>query len=293
MTVISLVQGSLRLILDPVHGGIVRRFTLTLDDAGEVDLLRPMPDGSTDVLDAACFPLIPFSNRIGFGRFRFDGREMKMPPNFPPEPHVIHGHGWRSRWEVIDIADDRCTIAYSHPESDWPWRYRATQAFVLTDLALTVRLTLTNLDTRPIPAGIGLHPYFPKYPGARLNAALDHVWINDEAKLPSRRMPLDGLPVSSLLTAEIDNCFGGWNGRASLTWETPGLSLDIEADWPFDHLVNYVPPGEDHFCVEPVSHANDAVNLAARGVDDVGFRALGSDESLSGSIRFRVRAGAG
>ena len=68
MTVISLVQGSLRLILDPVHGGIVRRFTLTLDDDGEVDLLRPMPDGSTNVLDAACFPLIPFSNRIEIGR---------------------------------------------------------------------------------------------------------------------------------------------------------------------------------------------------------------------------------
>ena len=35
------------------------------------DVLRPMPAGSDDVLQASCFPLAPYCNRIRDGRFGF------------------------------------------------------------------------------------------------------------------------------------------------------------------------------------------------------------------------------
>ncbi|HET8728942.1 MAG TPA: aldose 1-epimerase [Alphaproteobacteria bacterium] len=288
MTSISLVQGPLRLIVDPNHGGVIRRFTLSAESGAPVELMRPMPEGSTDPLESACFPLVPFSNRIGFARFRFDHRDIEMTPNFRPEPHFIHGHGWDTRWDVISAAADRCTIGFRHPGGEWPWAYLATQDFLLTGTALSVRLTLTNLDARPMPAGLGLHPYFPKRPGAGLSAKLDHVWINDDAKLPVERVPLHRGPAPSLETADLDNCFGGWDGAARLHWPLRALTLNIEADPLFGHLVIYVPSGEDHFCVEPVSNANDAFNLAARGVSDTGLRVLERHESLSGTIRFRV-----
>ena len=46
-----------------------------------------------DSLEMGCFPLIPFSNRIHNGRFSFQGKQIKMLPNFPPEAHTIHGQG--------------------------------------------------------------------------------------------------------------------------------------------------------------------------------------------------------
>ena len=50
----------------------------------------------------------------------------------------------------------------------------------------------------------------------------------------------------------------------------------------------YIPPGQDYFCVEPVSHANDGFNLAARGVAGTGVRVLQPGETLRGSLRFTV-----
>jgi aldose 1-epimerase len=54
------------------------------------------------------------------------------------------------------------------------------------------------------------------------------------------------------------------------------------------HLVIYVPPGEDFFCVEPVSHVNDGFNLLERGVADTGVRVLAPGQTLAGAVRLRV-----
>ena len=73
-----------------------------------------------------------------------------------------------------------------------------------------------------------------------------------------------------------------------ITWPEQDLSLAITADPLFGHLVIYIPPGQDFFCVEPVSHVNDGFNLAERGVADTGVRVLAPGESLRGAVRFAV-----
>src|SRR3546814_4637977 len=139
-----------------------------------------------------------------------------------------------------------------------------------------------------MPAGFGLHPEFPKRPGCRLTAGLDHVGRCYETKLPVEGVPLAEGPPPSLDVEGLDNCVGGWDGRATIACPSQAPSLGIEADGAFGHLVIYVPSGEDHFCVEPVSHANDAVHLAARGTAGPGLRTPAHTASLTGPIRFRV-----
>jgi aldose 1-epimerase len=56
----------------------------------------------------------------------------------------------------------------------------------------------------------------------------------------------------------------------------------------FGHLVVYVPPGQDFFCVEPVSHVNDGFNLLDRGVAGTGVRILEPGERLAGVVRLSV-----
>ena len=143
-----------------------------------------------------------------------------------------------------------------------------------------------------MPAGIGLHPYFPRTAGVTLRTRLDHVWLPDERKIPEERAPLPaawdftiGLRVAAL---ELDHCFGGWDGRAEIRWPESGLTLGIETDPVFGRLVIYVPAGEDFFCVEPVSNANDGFNLLDRGVRGTGVRVLAPGEALAGTIRFQI-----
>ena len=64
MAILELAHGDLRLALDPALGGALLSFR-----KGDVDLLRPTPAGASDVLETACFPLVPYANRIADGRF--------------------------------------------------------------------------------------------------------------------------------------------------------------------------------------------------------------------------------
>jgi aldose 1-epimerase len=52
--------------------------------------------------------------------------------------------------------------------------------------------------------------------------------------------------------------------------------------------VIYVPPGQDFFCVEPVTHVNDGFNLLVRGVDGTGVHVLAPGQTLAGTIRLRI-----
>jgi aldose 1-epimerase len=287
---VRLRRGDFGLDLCPRWGGAIAAF-----HKGVRALLRPASGTFLrrgDPRLAACFPLVPFSNRIADGRFRFRGRIYELAKNFPPEPHAIHGQGWQNPWVVAAASADRAELTFRHGVSGTPFDYRARQIFTLRENGLEVALEVTNAGHGPMPAGIGLHPYFPRTEGVTLRARLDHVWLPDERKIPQQRVPLPaawdfarGLPLAQL---DLDHCFGGWDGRAELHWPETDLTLVIETTPPLGHLVIYVPPGQDFFCIEPVSHVNDGFNLVERGVEGTGVRVLAPGQTLAGSIRFRV-----
>jgi aldose 1-epimerase len=287
---LRLRRGVFVLDLCPKWGGAVAGFY-----RGHQALLRPGGDAflqSGEPRLAACFPLVPFSNRIADGRFRFQGRTYELVRNFPPEPHAIHGYGWQNRWGVAEASASRAELTLRHAVSDTPLDYRALQIFALQDDGLEIALEVSNASDGPMPAGIGLHPYFPRTSGVTLRAGLDHVWLPDERKIPQRSVPLPaawdfahGLRLAPL---DLDHCFGGWDGRAELFWPEADLTLVIEATPVLRHLVIYVPPGQDFFCIEPVSHVNDGFNLLDRGVDGTGVRVLAPGETLGATVRFRV-----
>ena len=64
-----------------------------------------------------------------------------------------------------------------------------------------------------------------------------------------------------------------------ITW--PDRRTTIEADASLRHLVVYTPPRERFFCVEPVSHMNDAINSGAMFVPAPG-------DTTRGEVSFRL-----
>jgi aldose 1-epimerase len=65
------------------------------------------------------------------------------------------------------------------------------------------------------------------------------------------------------------------------------LALSIEAGGLFRNLVVYTPPGQDFFCVEPVSHMTNAINRLA-SMRGHGLRSLAPGETLQGEVAFRL-----
>ena len=291
--IVTLRHGRFGVSICPAAGGSITRFWQDRPD-GPIEWLRPATAtaiADRDPLGMASFPLVPFSSRIREGRFGFGGHAVSLPLNFPPERHAIHGHGWQASWHIVDVEEDTATIAYTHAADRWPWAYEAGQTFSLGETGLSLIMTLTNRGDGPMPAGLGPHPYFVRTPGARIAATVDRLWGSDSEVMPTAlTAPPPGRDLNAgLAPAEtvMDNTFTGWDHRVEISWPEWGARLVMEAPPPLDFLVVFTPPGEDYFCVEPVSNMTDAFNLAAAGRRDTGMTVLEPGETLTGIVRFR------
>lgn len=235
------------------------------------DVLRPIPADARDPLETGCFPLVPYANRIAEGRLVFEGQEHRLPLNFGEHPHSLHGLGWQAEWTMAEAGADHATLTHAHEGgAGWPWAYRAEQRFELARGRCTITLALTNLADAPMPAGLGLHPYFPCDKATRLTARAERVWLADATMLPTVAAPapyfgdwLAGAPVAG--DALIDNAYAGWDGVARIEQRWGSIELRAEGASVL-HL--YRPPGTGFFCAEPVSHLPDAVNRG--GMDVLG-----------------------
>lgn len=257
----ELRSAPLRLVVRPDLGGSVAGFWHR-----DLPIWRSDAGGSlTDVADSACFPLLPYSNRIGLRRFRWLGRDYELRPNFAGSPHTLHGVGWQRPWDVVAQEPGSLTLELRHDaDDDWPFSFAARQGFALTPQALTLTLDITNTDRVAQPMGLGWHPYFTNCGTARLQIDVTHRWECDATLLPTRRVvqPAIDARVDEL---EFDNAFDGWRSPA-LVHDGP---LRMRLTSSLDRVVLYTPRGADAFCVEPVSHVNNAIQSeepAARGI---------------------------
>lgn len=274
---ISLKSGDWAASLAPALGGAV----LDLVWRGR-PILRPSPADAVDPLQTACFPLVPYANRIANGRFAFGGREVRLPalPRFAP--HALHGEGWLAPWTVADQDDRSLAMAFEGGGGAWPWPYAAEQVVTLTDEGLRIDLSMTNTADEAAPAGLGLHPYFARTDDMVLHLNADSVWIPDSREIPERLgrpgevadwsggLALNGAPM-------VDHCYDGWRGPARL--ETGAGVIEMRASANAGWAQVYAPPGEAFVCVEPVTHRPDALNAPAGEAS--GLAVLAPGERLS------------
>jgi len=298
MAALELVAGEARVALLPAVGGAIAAFAWR----GR-DVLRPMPAeaiAAGNVRLAACYPLVPYSNRIRDARLRFADAAHDLARNFGDHPHAIHGVGWQRAWRVEHADAANAHLRYTHdPRGDdaraWPWPFTATEAFGLGGDAagarLAVTLTIANTGTAAFPFGLGWHPFFPRDAATTLRFDARDVALNDATQLPLRRVAATGAWSFAAArdpgSATIDNVFAGWRGRAELA-AADGATTTLAADSACDRLVVYAPEGRDFIAVEPVTHDTDAFNRAADGEPDTGMRTLRPGQAFSCTMRIAV-----
>lgn len=290
---VDISHDRLSLTLVPGIGGAIAAFRRRMEDGSVIDLLRPMDAASLakgDVLGASCFPLTPFSNRLRAGHCHFGHHDITLPLN-SDGPHVEHGHGWQRPWELVARSTDTATLVYRHQPDAWPFAYEMRQTFALLTDHLSVTIETVNLAAEPMPYGFGLHPYFPRTANCDLRAKVGGFWETDGEVMPTKLVPV---PAHSDLNRtirvddhELDNAFTDWNGAAIITWPENGVRLYLTASAPLRFLVVYIPQGEDHFCVEPVSNCTDAFNLANER-NDTGMRILPPGGKMKAEIGFKI-----
>lgn len=270
-------------------------------------VLRPTPASAIatrDVRHSACYPLVPYSNRIRNATLSFQGRDYALERNFGTHAHAIHGVGWQRAWAVLEASARHAQLALVHDANGndaaaWPWPFRATQTFRLSEDAeapravrLVVTLTLANTGREPFPFGLGWHPFFVRDAATRIAFRAARVWRNDPTQLPQRLVAIprawDFANARELDDIALDNVFVGWAGTASIHLVSALATLD--ADRACSRLVVFAPVQAPFVALEPVSHDTDAFNRAIDGAADTGMRVLPPGAAFSCTMRVAVAA---
>ncbi|KVQ80626.1 aldose epimerase [Burkholderia multivorans] len=287
---ITLSNAALRVDVLPHLGGGLARFDWRRDDGALVPVFRrcAQPETATDPNELACYPLLPYSNRIGGARFECDGRSIAVPRNRLDEPLPIHGDGWLACWQVDDATDTSLRLSLDR-RNGAPYAFRAVQSFELDDATLTIALTIENAGRTRLPFGLGVHPFIVRDDATELAAAAGGLWLSGADFLPVRHVsvpPAWQFGVAYPLPATLVNhAFTGWGGHATVSWPRRGITLTVAAD--ADAYVLYTPPGADFFCFEPVDHPINAVNLPG-GAAAHGMTLLAPGERLTRRFAFSV-----
>jgi aldose 1-epimerase len=282
-------------LIVPAAGGAIAAFDW--NGAAILRPTRPEALATGAVREFACYPLVPFSNRIAEATLHWDGNAFALPRYLPAEPHAIHGIGWQRGWNIVERDAGRTLLELAHEPAgeharEWPFAFRARQEFTLEACALTLRLDIFNTGDRTFPFGLGWHPFFPRSAEMELGFRARGVWQTEATRLPTRHAEVppvwDFSTPRTIGTTTADNCFTRWQPPAIVRWPERGLAVEMSADAVCDHLVVFIPQALDFIAVEPVTHMTDAFNRAAIGQPDTGTRQLAPRAAFSCTMRLSI-----
>jgi aldose 1-epimerase len=173
-------------------GGGVRAYRI-----GDRDVLESYPrEAMCDGAHGA--PLIPWPNRLGDGRYRFDGVDYQVALTEPAKRNALHGFlRWRC-WEAIERADDRVVMATRlMPLQGWPFALDLRVDYRLGPDGLTVATTATNIGDTACPYACGQHPYLSPGSGLIDDCTLllrgaTRIVTDAERRLPTGREAVAG-----------------------------------------------------------------------------------------------------
>ncbi len=309
MNRVVLDSARLHLEIEPDVGAGIADFSLRRPDGALWPLMRRAPERVMWFNDLACYTLVPWCNRIAAARFRFRGREYTLRPDWP-DGTAIHGDAKHRPWRVLDRSSVAARFGIESRDvgdPNWPWPCAARARYDLFDDQLVIDMSVRNLGDAPMPAGIGLHPFWMR----ALTAGEDcegHSSIR--ARYPAvgmiptgpareddltRRLATGGT-LGSLAVDDVFACGdpsekAGW---ATIRWPRSGIQARIDCSANLRHAVVYsrVEAGRPApwFCLEPVSMVNDGFNLLERGQEGTGVAVLGSGEAMEARAAIRVSA---
>ncbi len=293
-----LQTSQLQAVVDPEHGASI----LALFVRKGPEWLPLMPDvrlpGSD--LKASSFLMIPYSNRIADGQFNFGGHAYQL---LNGEKHAIHGDVRDRHWEVdlLSMTRIRCTFfSADHKNINWPWPFEVHAEYEVRENLFSARLTLWNRGDSAMPAGLGWHPYFNRQLGNEpedvyLQAHINGIYPDaNDNRLPSGppEPPSAARDFSEEKAIKSDDffdiCCTGYSGGGHIRWQKSGVTAAFYCTPECTHLVAYNPTSKPYFAVEPVTNANNGVNLFDQAEMNSGVQILLPDESLEAEMNLFV-----
>jgi aldose 1-epimerase len=252
------------------------------------DLIRTPPDLAAydrEPFFWGSFVMAPWCNRIGTDPVTVGGRPIQLGSNFA-DGTAIHGEVLDRQWEILPDGAFRVEAG----GDGWPWRYESTLQIAVAEHHLRVDIGLRNLSDDPMPAGLGIHPWFRRPVRVAIRAA---AVFSPNADTPPDPRPVEGSLDLRRLQTMRPGLDATWTDLASppveLAWPQLGIGATMRVTAPSLFIVAASPPGVDAIAVEPQTHAPQGLRRLLQG--ETGALALlppGEAMSLKTELEFRT-----
>lgn len=232
------------------------------------------------------FVMAPWCNRLKAGTAHVGSHEVRLEPNFP-DGTAIHGQVYRLAWEHLPGG----TLRVRAGGDGWPWEYEVTLNVTVDHHTLRLDHALTNLWTEPMPAGIGIHPWFRRPVRVAIHADAVYGRNTDTSPEPE---PVHGPFDLRALREMPDGLDATWTGLARppvhLLWPTLGVQATMNVTAPEVFIVAASPRSLEAIAVETQTHAPQGLRRLLRH-EPGALTMLGPEESLRMSVELAFEQG--
>lgn len=256
--------------------------------------------------------LFPFPGRVRGGKFHYKGQQYEIPAG-DGRGNAIHGLVLDRPWEVTSQEAASVTARFHAAEhapevlAMWPADFEISCRYEVRPHVLHCQLKISNPGQKPLPYGLGTHPYFRvrltkagdaaackvTVPAAEFWELTDLIPTGMKLQVDPPRDLAAGKPfaetnlddVLTSLSAEADMV------RTSIRDDAAGRTLWYEFPNWFRECVVYNPPHREAICIEPYSCVPGAIGDVLRGELDAemfGIKFLQPGESREMEILLRV-----
>jgi len=228
------------------------------------DLLRTPEDIGEHLRDPfywGAYVMAPWCNRIEAGPVLLGSRRIAPGSNFA-DGSAIHGQVYARPW-------GRCEDGTLHVRGGgdgWPWEYEVDLRIKVADRSVRIEQSLINLSQDPMPAGLGIHPWFrgPLLVAIRGDAV--HTRNAETTPLPEAVVGPFDLRTVGAMAADLD---ATWTQLADppveLRWPKLGVRATMRITSPAIYVVAASPGHLDAIAVEPETHAPQGLRRLLNG----------------------------
>ncbi|MEW4456107.1 aldose 1-epimerase [Bremerella sp. JC817] len=278
-------------------------------DGQEVDVLWKTEDfenGTARPSSSGIPILFPFPGRLKGTKLIWEDREFQLPEG-DGRGNAIHGFVLRRAWRVLEKTESKVTAEFQASKDDatlleqWPTDFKIQATYEISGATLTGTYRIENPSSKPMPFGLGTHPYFNVPVGGESADACEIVvpftfaWEFKDQLASGNQFNRDSDPFKPMLfkDTQYDNGFGGLeceDGLCTTSIHDPasGRTIVQQFDDQFDSVVLYNPGHREAFCIEPYTCIPDAFQLRRQGYDG-GLRVLASGDVFETAIRIKVQ----
>ena len=220
--------------------------------------------------------LFPFPNRLRDGQYTHEGVTYQFEINNSDTQNAIHGFSKDVPLTVANVTTDAqegsITCEYQHDGAHkaYPFKFIFKITFILRGSTLEIEMQFTNHENKPIPVGLGWHPYFrisEKSDDTALQMPDCQLIMIDERMLPTGKKQAfkDFETLKKIGSTFLDNGFyinnQEENAEVILQSELGTLTYWQEtgaAKWNYVQV--FTPPHRQSIAIEPMTCNMDAFN---------------------------------